>query len=34
MIERNYVLYLEDIIGPMEKIEQYVGGLSYQDYSK
>ena len=34
MINRNYVMYLEDIIDCMEKIEQYVGNSSYQDFIK
>ena len=34
MIKRNYVMYLEDIISCMEKIELYVGELSYEDFTK
>lgn len=34
MTKRNYIMYLEDIIDCMGKIEQYVGELSYQDFVK
>lgn len=34
MIERNYVMYLEDIIECMDKIEQYIDGLSYEEFTK
>jgi len=34
MTQRNYVMYIEDIIDCMEKIERYVGELSYQDFVK
>jgi len=33
MIKRNYVMYLEDIIRCMDKIEQYVGELQYEDFT-
>lgn len=32
MTKRNYVMYLEDIINCIEKIEQYISGLSYEDF--
>ncbi len=32
MNNRNYVMYLEDIIDCMEKIEEYTGKLSYHDF--
>lgn len=34
MNKRNYVMYLEDMIDCMGKIEQYVGELSYQEFTK
>jgi len=34
MTERNYVMYIEDIINCIEKIERYVGELSYQNFVK
>jgi uncharacterized protein with HEPN domain len=34
MNKRNYIMYLEDIIDCMDKIEQYVGELSYQEFTR
>jgi|CZCB01.1.fsa_nt_gi uncharacterized protein with HEPN domain len=34
MINRNYIMYLEDIIHCIEKIEQYTEKLSYEEFTK
>jgi uncharacterized protein with HEPN domain len=31
---RDYILFFEDILGSIEKIESYVAGLSYKDFCK
>ncbi len=31
---RDYILFSEDIISSIEKIESYVAGLSYKDFCK
>ena len=30
---RNYVLFLEDMIESMDKIQEYIGDLSYEEFS-
>ncbi|MFZ3131635.1 MAG: DUF86 domain-containing protein [Desulfosporosinus sp.] len=34
MNKRNYIMYLEDIIDSMERIEEYARQLSYEDFAK
>ena len=34
MINRNYIMYLEDINHCIDKIEQYIGKLSYEKFTK
>jgi len=34
MTNRNYVMYLEDIIHCINKIEQYTGELYYEEFAK
>ena len=30
---RNYVIFLEDMIDCMEKIQEYIGDLSYEEFT-
>lgn len=32
MIDRSPVLYLSEILTSMDKIERYIGGVSYEDF--
>ena len=34
MTNRNYIMYLEDIIHCIDKIEQYTSRLSYEKFAK
>lgn len=34
MKDRPYDLYVEDILESIEKIENYIGGLEYEEFSK
>ncbi|KGG79473.1 hypothetical protein Y919_11810 [Caloranaerobacter azorensis H53214] len=34
MKERNYILYLEDILESINKIEDYTKGMSFEDFQK
>ncbi|MCP4652017.1 MAG: DUF86 domain-containing protein [Candidatus Omnitrophica bacterium] len=33
-MKRNYKLFIEDILGAMNRIEEYIKGLSYEDFSE
>jgi uncharacterized protein with HEPN domain len=33
-MKRNYKMFIEDIIGSIEKIEKYIGDLEYADFEK